>query len=402
MKIPLNTTVSDDSQSKQPWPILRLAFRPFFWFGALFGIYCIGIWSLSFNGLVTFSPYGGGLFWHLHEMLFGFTVAIIVGFLLTAVQTWTGVKSIQGWPLFWLWLLWLFPRLLMSFNLSNHGLLVAFLDLLFLPAAALALAIPIVKARLWRNLFFVPILLLMTCLNGLMHWAMLTQSGLDFVIVAHTMIMLVVLVMFIMGGRVIPMFTANGTGTQKVAPWLWLERLALLSMVLSVLVTAGSVYLPELLMGVAYSLTGISNGLRALRWRIWVTWTTPLVWSLHVSYGAVCLGLLMLGLAKVLGLHHTSLAYHAITVGGISFMILSMIARVSLGHTGRMIQAPLIMTMAFGMMFLAFLTRVLAPLIWGIQQAVFVSGGLWVAAYVCFLIHYAPIVFKPRIDGAMG
>lgn len=384
-------------------PFFRLAFRPFFWLGACFSVVSIAVWALTFTGNMQFSPYGGSYFWHAHEMLFGFTVAIIVGFLLTAVQTWTKVPSIKGTPLVLLVSLWLSARIFIAFPDLVPMSLVTALDVLFLPLSALFLAIPIIKAKMWRNLFFVPILLVMAILNGLMHANVLAEFKISFISISHTMILMVALVMCMMGGRVFPMFTANGTRTERVPAIAWLEKLAIISIVLSIIAGSGLVPLSDSVTGSILILAGVANFVRAVRWRIWVTFKTPLVWSLHTSYWAVCLGLIMLGMVKLQWLSSASFAYHAITVGGIGGMILAMISRVSLGHTGRFIEVGKVMTLAFLAMVIAAVSRVIAPYFVSDYQAIILfSAALWCLAYGAFVVLYAPVLFRARTDGGAG
>jgi uncharacterized protein involved in response to NO len=395
--------VTGKDNSDFPIPLFRLAFRPLFWLGALFGAISITVWALLFTGFIDFSPFGGGYFWHVHEMLFGFTAAIIVGFLLTAVQTWTGVSSLKGIPLILLVGIWLLARLLLAFSSSGIELIVGIVDVLFLVLSAVALAIPIVKARLWRNLFFVPILLTMAVVNAFSYLSLSGALSISFIELSHVMVLLVTLVMCIMGGRVFPMFTANGTGTPRVAAIPWLEKLSIGSVFLSVLITAQFIDTPKLVDAFIYSFAGAVNFARAIRWRIWVTFKVPLVWSLHFSYWSICIGLIMLGLVKVEILSNTSSALHAITVGGIGFMILSMISRVSLGHTGRTIKVGKVVSTAFVFIGMSFITRVFAPFFYDdYAHVIWVSAAFWALAYGIFVFRYAPVLFRSRIDGAKG
>lgn len=403
MKLHTDGQVVDDVNGAFPIPFFRLAFRPLFWCGALFGAISIAVWALLFNGLIDYNPYGGGYFWHVHEMLFGFTAAIIVGFLLTAVQNWTGVSSIKGLPLALLVMLWLVARLMLAFQYPGTEMITGMVDVLFLVVAAIALAIPIVKARLWRNLFFVPILLTMATLNALSYLAISGAYSLSFINLSHVMVLLVTLVMCVMGGRVIPMFTANGTGTPKVAPIPWLEKLSIASVILCIFITAQLIDTSNLVDALVYFLAGLINFVRAFRWRIWVTFSTPLVWSLHLSYWSICIGLVMLGLVRANMLSNVSLALHSITVGGIGFMILAMISRVSLGHTGRKINVGKLVATAFVFIGLSFVVRVFAPLIYDEYAfVILLSAAFWVLAYSIFLFRYTPILFGPRIDGRDG
>ncbi|WP_105253283.1 NnrS family protein [Pseudoalteromonas sp. T1lg75] len=395
--------IAEPSEEARGWAFFRLAFRPLFWLAALFSVLSITAWSLSFTGHIQFTPFGGGYFWHIHEMLFGFAVAVIAGFLLTAVQTWSGIESIKGRRLGALVLLWLSARILLAFPGLAPDALIITLDLAFLPATAFFLAQPIIKAQLWRNLFFIPVLLLMAVLNALTYLALFNLIKTSFVTLSHSMVLAITLVMVIMGGRVFPMFTANGTQTPRVANIAWLDKVAIISVIACIFLTLMGPSIPPEVQAALFIFAGVSNFIRALRWRIWVTLTTALVWPLHISYWAICAGLIMLGLVKLSLLTQPSLAYHAITVGGIGLMILAMISRVSLGHTGRMIKVGAVMTGAFIAMFTALGVRVLAPLLSDQYQVlILLSAGLWGFAYLIYVITYAPVVFKPRIDGRDG
>ena len=99
--------ITDLKKEQQITPLFRLGFRPFFLAGALFSVIAIALWLLMYRGTVNFIPLGGGYWWHIHEMIFGFGCAIITGFLLTAVQNWTGLPGVKGKLLAALFLLWL-------------------------------------------------------------------------------------------------------------------------------------------------------------------------------------------------------------------------------------------------------------------------------------------------------
>ncbi|MFY8273856.1 NnrS family protein [Pseudoalteromonas sp. SSDWG2] len=395
--------IAEPSEQARGWPIMRMAFRPLFWLGALFSALSVPIWALSFTGNLPFNPLGGSYFWHVHEMLFGFAVAIITGFLLTAVQTWSGVPSVKGKPLALLVALWLSARLLLALPSTIPNAIIVTLDLAYLPLAALCLSLPIIKARLWRNLFFVPILLAMACLNALMYAARFNHLDMNFISISHIMVMMITLVMVIMGGRVFPMFTANGTQTPRVTNISWLDRTAIISVLACILLTISPQSLNDNVTGCVFIFAGVINFIRAVRWRIWVTFGCALVWPLHVSYWAICIGLVLLGLYYLALLSSVSMAYHAITVGGIGMMVLAMISRVSLGHTGRMIKVGPMMTVAFAIMLVTLVIRLLAPALSAYYQTfIMASALLWSIAYGCYVVRYAGIVFRPRIDGRDG
>lgn len=374
------------------------AFRPFFLIGALFSVFSLIIWNGALSGDITLNVHGGILWWHMHEMLFGFVAAVIVGFLLTAVQNWTNVRSLNGKGLALFVGIWLVARIAMFLPMQLPSWLIVVLDILFLPLAAIALAYPIIKVKLWRNLMFIPILLIMAVCNGLMHYSIIAQEPLLISKAATAMVLLVTLVMCIMGGRVFPMFTANGTRTPRVNALPWLEKTAVGSVIIAVIVGANIIELPRVLVASIFIISGALHAFRVFRWKFSVTLKTPLVWSLHLSYWALALGLILFGLSHVSSWVSISQAIHALTVGAMGTMILSMISRVSLGHTGRMIVVGKTMTFAFIAIILAFIVRVFGSYILSDYSFVIsLSVLLWVIAYGCFIKLYLPILTKPRI-----
>jgi uncharacterized protein involved in response to NO len=336
-------------------------------------------------------------------MLFGFVSAIVVGFLLTAVRTWTSQPGLKGASLACLVALWLAGRLVLFLPAVIPLWLVALTDLAFLPLAALVLARPVVRVKQWRNIVFVPLLLAMTAANAGMHWAVLT-GNLDIQYLAgNAMVMFVTLLMTIMAGRVVPMFTANGTGTERVPAIGWLEKMALLAVLLAVVVSFRPPGIPSGLVALCFFLAAFIHGIRAFRWRIWVTFRTPLVWSLHLSYWCIPLGLLLYGLSEITTAVTHAQATHTLTVGAMGLMILAMITRVSLGHTGRPLKVGKIMAAAFAMMFGAFIIRVFGALwIDNYANQILAASALWVIAHSCFVGMNAPVLTRPRVDGKSG
>lgn len=387
--------------SKSSSPFLRLAFRPFFMLGALFSSFCVTLWAAAFTGAVQLEVYGGPLWWHMHEMLFGFVSAIVAGFLLTAVQTWTGLPGINGSRLAALVLLWLAGRA--ALFLPGPWQWAAGIDLLFLPLVALVLARSVIAVRQWRNAVFIPILLAMAAANAGMHRAALHADVLLQARMGGTMVMLVTLLMTVMGGRVIPMFTANGTGTERVEVLPWLEKFSIASMLLVVLASLSRPPLPVWAAASLFFFAAAIQGLRVLRWRLHVTFGVPLVWSLHLSYWCIPLGLLMEGLSLSGAPVSHSQAVHALAVGGIGLMILAMISRVSLGHTGRPLTVSGFMTAAFLALLAAFVARTFGLyFLPGYNNMIIAAACLWVLGYGCFVLLYWPVLSRPRADGRPG
>lgn len=385
-------------------PILRLAFRPFFLLGALFSLLSMGVWAALLTGYLETSLYGGMLWWHSHEMLFGFVAAIVAGFLLTAVQTWTGVPGLRGGWLAALVVLWLLPRVGFLFAGDAASWLFITADLLFLPAVAAVLGRSVVMVKQWRNIIFVPVLLFMAAANAIMHQAVLSGDIAPMSVASLGMVLLVALLMTVVAGRVVPMFTANGTGTARVPDLGWLERASLVSAVSAVIVGVSASWLPPGLVAVVFILAAAIHAYRALRWRLRVTLRTPLVWSLHLSYWSIPTGFLLFGLSALPGeIFNQTQAIHALTVGGMGLMILAMISRVSLGHTGRPITVGRLMTLALVSVFLAFVVRVFGEYVIADYAAmILIAAGLWVFGYGCFMVRYLGVLTQSRPDGRPG
>ncbi|WP_265437603.1 NnrS family protein [Aeromonas media] len=394
--------ILDSHKEEQIVPLFRLGFRPFFLLGALFSCLAMLGWLGQLNGWFTLPGIGNPIWWHAHEMLFGFGAAIVAGFLLTAVQNWTAHPGVRSWPLALIVGLWVLPRSLLPWLGADNLILMA-LDLAWLPLCAWFLAKPVIMTRQWRNLFFVPLLLILTLLNGA-SW--LWRD--DWSTVEHLLITTVLLfttLIAVMGGRVIPFFTARGTGQEKVPPSPWLERGALASLWLILLLwLLPDSWINSLYMVPLYIVAAGLHLCRQLRWRPGTTLAQPLLWSLHLAYLFIPLGLLALT-AQAAGLPLSwSLASHLLSAGCMGTMILGMIARVSLGHSGRALHVGRRITLAFALVILSAFVRVLLPLYWPTLTLTGwnLSGWSWIAAYGLFVWVYTPILARPRADGRPG
>ncbi|RAW08270.1 NnrS family protein [Halomonas elongata] len=400
-----NSTRSISLARVSDMPLLQLAFRPFFLLGAVFSLVAMVIWGAFLQGGILLEPYGGLLWWHQHEMLFGFGMAIVIGFLLTAVQTWTGRRGVHGWPLAGLVALWLAGRLILAFPPEGAALIPALVDLALLPAVMLVMARPVLGARQWRNLIFVPVLGVLFLANVLMHLGMLRGDASMIRDAAHLTVLLSVLLMVVLGGRVIPFFTARRLERTQVARLKWLEASAIGVVVLLVCLQLASfaVALPDRGWASVALLAAGLNALRLTRWDGRRCLHEPLLWGLHLSYALMCVGLAMWGLAA-LKLLAPSLALHAITVGGMGTMMMAMMARVSLGHTGRPIETLPGMDVALEALGLATMLRTLIPVLWPqvMQWTLSLSALCWVLAFALFVWHYTVLLARPRADGKPG
>lgn len=398
--------ITDLNKEQQITPLFRLGFRPFFFAGALFSVIAILLWVLMYRGTLNFQPLGGGYWWHIHEMIFGFGCAIVAGFLLTAVQNWTGLPGVKGKQLAALFLLWLIGRVSVLFPDIFGTTLSTIIDLAFLPCVAFILAKPILAIKQYRNLFFVPLLTIFTLANAEMHASIYYPASISTQYAGYAGVMLVTLLISVMAGRVVPMFTANGTKTIKATPLAWLDKLtngslALLTILLLLHPVIG---VNNFYIGIILIFAGIFQAMRWLRWRPWITLGVPLLWSLHFSIKAMAFGLTLLGFSYLIPEIPSNHIWHLITIGGIGGVILAMISRVSLGHTGRTLQPPKLMSLAFAAMILASLLRSFGP--WGFPEHTMmfidISGLLWLCSFGLFTVFYGPMLLKPRADGRPG
>ena len=406
--------ISDPDLSHRIIPLLRLAFRPFFLGAVLFSLIALTLWGLFWLTGLSWSPYGGWIWWHAHEMLYGFATAIIVGFLLTAVQNWTGQPSISGWFLFGLFCLWLASRVLLLFPIGGIVFLPWF-DVSFLLVSAGIMAWLVIRAGQKQQLILVGLLSLLAFSNAQMHWALMGGDNLLSKSASHGGLFLIVLMIVIMGGRVIPFFTANGTNTQRNNPLPYVEKLSFASVAILALLnlTGWSHDLPDIVTGLLFLLAGITNLVRFLNWRPWITLNIPLLWSLHAAYLMIVLGfflagirfiLLSTGSSEVLNFNYATIL-HSFTIGGTGLLIMAMIARVSLGHTGRELTVNGWMSCGFLMIIGAFACRVLLPILIPSSShylSYLLSIVFWLIGYGIFVIIYFPVLTKTRVDGRPG
>ena len=382
-------------------PLWRLAFRPFFLGGSLLALLAVPLWLVALSGKLDWSPAGGWLAWHRHELLFGFGLAIIAGFLLTAVQTWTGQPGLSGKRLAALALLWLAGRL--AWLGAAPWPLLVLLELGFPLLLAWIMGRTLWKVRQRRNYPLVALLLLLTLVDGIAmaglvegHDGWQRQGVLGG-------LWLVAAMMGLIGGRVIPFFTQRGLGrAAAVQPWAWLDWLLLGgSALVAVLYATGPGLLPNLLIGVLFAVLAIGHGVRLVRWHDRGLWRVPLLWSLHLAYAwllLACAGMALWHFGVPL---NPSLAVHCLTVGAMAGLILAMIARVSLGHTGRPLQPPKCMTLAFVLLNLAGLSRVLlVPL--QTHMGLGIAALCWALAFGLFVRGYGPMLMQARLDGHPG
>ncbi len=381
--------------------LFDLGFRPFFLLAGIAAFLLIAAWLFIYiRG--QFDPgYYGSVGWHSHEMIFGYTVAVIAGFLLTAVRNWTGIQTPSGTALAGLVIVWLAGRIAPFFSgILPHGI-IAGVDIAFLPLLAITLSVPLLRSRQKHNLVFLFVLTALAVANLMVHLQVLGFTQATGAPGIHFAVYLIVLLIAILGGRVIPFFTEKGIAGARTRQWKSVEFFALGSL-LALMVVDLTDAAPPVLVVVAM-LAAIGHGIRLYGWYQKGVWSVPLLWVLHLGYAWLVAGFILNALSAA-ELVNPALAIHAFTAGGIGTITLGMMARVALGHTGRPLRIGTTMTWAFVLISLAGLCRVLLPLIAPGRYGEWIglAGTFWSMAFVIFVIAYAHVLIQPRIDGRPG
>jgi uncharacterized protein involved in response to NO len=384
--------------------ILAYGFRPFFFLAGLSAVLGLGMWLADLAGVFAIPTAFTPPAWHAHEMLFGFTVAAIAGFLLTAIPNWTGRLPLQGGPLLALVSLWIAGRLAVAGSAVVGAWAAAAIDLAFLAVLLFAVAREIVAGKNWRNLPILAAIGALLVANGLMH-----GEALDLGAFAATgwrlAISIATLLIALIGGRIVPSFTRNWLakrpGEAMPVPFGRLDRVALGATVVALAAWAA---LPGT--GAAAALAAIAaalNAVRLYRWRGYRSLPDPLVLILHVGYAWVPLGLGLLALAQGTNLLPESAAVHALTAGAIGIMTLAVMTRATRGHTGRELRADPGTTAVYVLVTIAAMARIAASM-WleGYNLLIWIAGAAWIAAFGSFLAVYGPMLFRRRIDGRPG
>ncbi|MDD5266193.1 MAG: NnrS family protein [Methylococcales bacterium] len=382
-------------------PLFGLGFRVFFALAGLSALVLIVLWNAIFKGALTVDNYFAPNYWHAHEMLLGYSVAVIAGFLLTAVKNWTGQPTLTGDKLAGLALLWLYGRILPFYAGLLPDALIAAIDFSFLPVLAYQISKPIMQAKHFKSLIFIGLLLLLTLGNGLLHAEILGLSQNTASTGIQLIVATIILLILIIAGRVFPFFIERGLhGTLLIRSPL-LDALSIGSAV--------AVFALQLwgVSGTFLALTAIFavivNIARLSAWYVHRIWYVPLLWILYAGYGWIVIGFILTVFSAYAWVSAT-LALHAFTAGGIGVLTLGMMARVSLGHTGRALRASNAMAIAFVLINFAVLLRVLLPLALSGWYTLLIYGSTlsWLAAFSLFMFVYAPILTSPRIDGQEG
>ena len=390
----------------QRFALFAYGFRPFFLLAALQAAAVMAVWlCVYFDPALWPADALPAWLWHAHEMVFGFVTAAMAGFLLTAVPNWTGGGGYSGARLGALAGLWLLGRIAMLPAAVPEPAAAA-VDLLFLPVLAAMLAAPLIRAGKWRNMAFLALLTLLFAANLAFHLGRMTILPGGELIGLVAAVEIVAIVVAIIGGRIIPAFT-QGALRQQGIPFAIgalpaLDAAAVASLLLVLLADLTSI--SAIAAGAIALLAALIHGARLARWQGWRTRHIPLVWVLHLGYGFLVLALALKGIGLLTGAALGAKWLHALTIGCFGTMILGVMTRAALGHTGRPLVPQRTVVMAYVLVPAAALVRAFAPALMPDAYAgsVAAAGGLWLAAFVLFLIAFAPILIGPRADGRPG
>ncbi len=379
-----------------PRLLLAIAFRPFFLLAAAWSALAMLLWLASLTGWLSLPALTPA--WHAHELLFGVVAAAAAGFALTAVATWTGKPPLAGAGLLALLLLWLAGRLTMLVE-SPPGVVAAVTNLLFLPAVALYLFSRLVPVGQRRNYPLVLILLLLTVAQGAWHF-----MDSDRLLAYEAGLLAVAAMISLIAGRITPAFTRNWLRRRQQpervrdhAPLEWINVGGLL--LGSAAVLAQQPYLAAIVTLVA----AVAAGLRLAGWNSHRVLTEPLLWILHLAWLWLIAALLLMGASWFTSALPPTLWWHALGAGAIGTILIGVMTRVALGHTGRPLELPPGTPVLYALITVAALARLAAALFpQGYTVLLVIAAVAWVLAWIGYLIRFGPILLAPRTDGRPG
>ncbi|MGO2278297.1 MULTISPECIES: NnrS family protein [unclassified Psychrobacter] len=402
-----------------PHPILNLSFRIFFSAAALFAVVTMLLWAFVFTGhtdidVQVLNP----LYWHGHEMVYGYTLAVVAGFLLTAVKTWTGVVMPHGYKLLGIFICWLLARLSwlcfgLGIALTGDSIswlyIAAIFDIAFVVSMAYVICRAVWQVKQYKQMGILAKLALLNFGSGLCYWGIINADMNTTKIGIYLGFYLIIGLVLTIGRRVVPFFIERGlsVGIETSEPIKLrnskVQDIASLALFLAFFIS--DIFYPnKYLLTVTALGVAVINIIRLTGWYHHGIWQKPLLWSLYIAFLGMCLSFLLYALQPWLGYPH-SIAMHGLAIAGVGMMTLAMMTRVSLGHTGRSIhQPPKAVSVMYGLMVLVFISRVLLPLVdmshylgW-----VMIAQSAWIACFVLFCISYLPMLARPRPDRLFG
>jgi uncharacterized protein involved in response to NO len=395
-------------------PILDLPFRSYFLLAVICSMFALGIWAAYFNGYFIFAESGiSPLTWHVHEMIFGFSATVALGFVLTAAQTWTGQPTIKGLPVLAFISLWVLVRVALLINLQSTIIIAIVLQGFWWLGSIIVFTRLVIKSNNRRNYLFIPLLSTLMLLNIALLVFDLNDNHELSRHIARTCVLMFCLLMGILGGRVIPFFTVSGAKLSPIKVPSWLTPLLTITSISGVFVFFSSIFidLPFTPAGLMIA-SGLLHLIRQSYWRSFSTRNIALLWSLHLANFSLGLGLILLGMSYFhsgsLGFIMLSITFgdalHLITIAAIGLMIFAMMSRVSLGHTGRALAPSKLVSWIFFLIIISALARTIMPslpfLPMYVHQPLFswnISAFAWLIAGALFLKVYLPILSTKKL-----
>lgn len=377
--------------------IWNLGFRPFYLVAGIYATAAVPFWLGQYAGYL---PHGftRSMSGHAHEMFFGYTLAVVTGFLFTAVRAWTGQATPTGPLLAAFVALWSVGRVLAVTPFESAAALV---DTAFVLAVAIAITIPLLRSRNRRNYFLVFVLFLFGLAALADHLSIRRLLDVPAWSVLQAALDLMLFIIAVIAGRVVPMFTSNGVPGVRTTRNALVEKAALGGVL--VLIVADLTQAPSNLIAVLALVVALAHAARLYLWQPWRTTSHALVWILHASYGWIVAYLVLRALSAA-GLVALPVAIHALTIGAIGGMTLGMMTRTARGHTGRPLEADGFESACFVLIQLAALSRVAGGIVLSdaYLATVLVSGLCWSLAFGIFSVRYWPVLSRPRLDGKPG
>jgi len=379
---------------------LEYGFRPFFLGAGIQAVLAMAVWILWISLLTANSvpdsfPFAVPVhIWHAHEMIFGYGLAVVAGFFLTAVPSWTGKRPVRGTMLGLLFALWLSARLASWLSASLPPIAVALPELAFIAMLSTLVGHALLAGWSKRNFLFFPVLAAMFAASVLYH---LKYPYLALTLALDTLLVLITVI----GGRVVPAFTTNALRRDGIEPLPRksgkrdvIATVVVVGMLISDLAVPGSA-----ITGTVAIVAGLLVGCRMIGWRTSKVLNSPIVWILHLGYGWLAFGFVLKGVALITGVVPETTAIHALTIGAVGSMTLGVMSRAALGHTGRELKVTTPMALAYLLISLATVIRISSTALPdGLHDdAILVSGAVWIAAFLIFVATYWPILTRPRV-----
>ena len=375
-------------------------YRPFFLCAGFAAVVLMAIWLLGYTKRDPLLTYYGSSGWHAHEMLFGYTVAVVAGLLLTVIRHWTKSYTVHGILLAALILLWLAGRVLPLF-LGIPPWVVATVDLSFLPALAVVITVPLLRTGYTQYWYIPALLMVLMVANALVHseWLGFTMdtARLGVVLAIYTFVLLFT----ILAGRFIKSITEDTALSSKIQTNSTVEKLSVASVILLAFTDLFSPFV--LIVVICAVFAAVVHAWRLLGWLMRPILYKSMVWILLVGYAWLVAGFVLLAIAYS-GLISNMLAFHALMVGGIGVLTLGIMARMSLGQTGRPLRTPPLLSLSFILVNIAAAVRVAGPLMTlrYTKAVIGAAGALWITGFVLFLVVYTPILLHAGIDEHAG